>query len=87
MSKFMPVFKGGLFQNNEIVLPYSNFIFDSEEAVKTAHEENSFLNFFPFPVIFSRVLETDFGVDGVEVTIEGGTKVLCISGDIYDGVG
>ena len=84
--KFTPIFKGGIFQNNEVVLPYENFMFESVEELREAHEENSFANFFPFPVIISGELEITYGIEGVEITIEGGTKVLCISGELFDGV-
>lgn len=84
----MPVFMGGIFQGNEIVLPYENFIFDSEEELKKANEERPFIDFFPFPVIFARVLEIEKGsrLEGVEISVDGGEKFLCISGDIFDGV-
>jgi len=86
MSKFMPVFTGGTFGSNEIILPYINYMFESEEELKEANEKREFLEYFPFPVIFSRVLEVDGGIEGVDIKIAG-TKVFCISGEWYDGVG
>jgi len=85
MSKFLPVFTGGLLRNNEFVIPLENFIFESEKELKKANEMNPFVEFFPFSVIFSRVLEINGGFDGVEVSI-GGEKLYCISGEIYDSV-
>ena len=86
-KRYMPVFKGGLFQNNEVILPYENFIFNSEEELKKADEENPFISFFPFPVIFCRVLESNVGdrLDGVEISLAG-QPMLAISGEWYDGV-
>lgn len=87
-KRYLPVFKGGLFRNNEIILPYDNFRFNSIEELEKANEETPFINFFPFPVIFSRVLEIEKGalLEGVEATFAGGEKVLVISGDWFDGV-
>lgn len=81
----MPVFTGGTLGSNEIVLPYSNYIFESKEALKEENEKREFIEYFPFPVIFSRVLEIDGGIDGVDIKIAG-SNVFCISGEWYDGV-
>lgn len=84
----MPVFKGGLFGNNEVVLPYSNFMFKSEKKLKKANDDIDFVSFFPFPVIFARVLEVESGseLDGVEISFgeHSSVKMLCISGEWYD---
>jgi len=85
MSKFIPVFTGGPFGKNEIVLPFENYVFDSEEELKEANEERPFVKYFPFPVIFSRVMDTSDGFDGVPITVAG-NEVFCISGEWYDGV-
>ncbi|HDK27616.1 MAG TPA: hypothetical protein ENG48_11105 [Candidatus Atribacteria bacterium] len=86
MSIFLPVFSGGVFGNNDMVIAQKNFVFYTMEELEKANKERPFVNFFPFPVIFTRVHEVeDKGFEGVAVKI-GNTDLVCIAGDIYDGV-
>jgi len=88
MSFYTPVFTGGVFQNNEIIVPYENFRFESEREVLEADMEGTFQEFFPFPVIMTSVFEVSEdskSTKGVQISF-GETKVLCISGDLFDGV-
>lgn len=86
-KKYLPVFTGGFLGNNEIIIPYENFMFESETKLWNAFNKRPFNHFFPFPVIFSRVVEVEKGslLKGVEVEIAG-QKFLAISGDWYDTV-
>ena len=85
MSRFVPVFTGGVLGDNEFVIPLENFLFDSEEELLESNEGRSFIEFFPFPVKFSRVLDVSEGFEGALVTV-GGEALYCISGEIYEGL-
>lgn len=84
---YLPVFSGGDIGNNEIVIPRKNFVFKTEEDLTKANEERPFVEFFPFPIEYTRFLcvPDGEGVEAVEITI-GGERMLAISGEWYDGV-